>query len=87
MSSDIERPCGPIHNAKNNAFKKEELVLLALEKKCFKDKSSAQRKTVKQLCEVLGLPFTDPKTKETTYSKSSCAGDEKTESKISPKIK
>ena len=53
MSQQSDRPCGPRYTVKNNAYKKEELVQLAIEKGY--SKSKALKLTIGELCKELGI--------------------------------
>jgi superfamily II DNA or RNA helicase len=62
----MSRPCGPNRTSINNAYTKNELVVLAMKKKRLPEKE-AKRLTIPQLCNILGIKITKP----LSYDKSS----------------
>ncbi len=57
--SDQNRVCGPRPNRHNNAYTKEELVNQIVHYDLM-SKEDAERASMKQLCEELGIDYTDP---------------------------
>ena len=50
-----ERPCGPKKTKTNNAYTKEELIEIALNFGIISSKSEANKKSVKELCDAIGI--------------------------------
>lgn len=68
MLSSEKRVCGPRPNRHNNAFTKEELVNQIVHFDLM-SKEEAERSSMKQLCEELGIDYTDPsQTEMSKYS-------------------
>ena len=66
--SDKNRLCGPRPNKHNNAFTKEELVSQIVHYDLM-SKEEAERASMKQLCDELGIDYTDPsQTEMSKYS-------------------
>ena len=51
------RPCGITYTPKNNAYKLEELIQMALDKKLIRSANEGRKLKLQGLCEILGIPL------------------------------